>query len=277
MILSYHPLIEGDHQITCAGREPDETDLAAIRSARAVVLPQGCRETLYRMAKDNCRHIFPNYDARFKYPGKLRQTVLFKEKGVPHPETKLFADVASFSRQIPSPKPSLLFELPFVLKFDWGGEGDFVYLIESFESLASILALAEKYEQSGQKGFLIQKYINSGDRSLRVVVIHRTIMSYWRVSKNTGFHASLSKGGSKDGVSEPHLREEAESAVRSFCDKTGINLAGFDILFSRQASSPPPLFLEINYFFGRKGLGGSEKYYALLTREINRWADELPA
>jgi len=31
------------------------------------------------------------------------------------------------------------------------------------------------------------------------------------------------------------------------------------------------LFLEINYFFGRKGLGGSEAYYKLLQQEIDRW------
>ena len=36
-----------------------------------------------------------------------------------------------------------------------------------------------------------------------------------------------------------------------------------------------PLFLEINYFFGRSGLGGSEKYYEILTEQIQKWIDKL--
>ena len=179
MILSFHPLIEGDHQIICAGREPDVDDLTAIRSARAVILPQGCKESLYRMAKHNCTRVFPNYDARFRYPGKLKQAELFRETGVLHPKTKIFSNVASFEWQIPALKPAHLFDLPFVFKFDWGGEGDFVYLVKSFEELASIIAKAATYERSGQKGFLIQEFIKCDNRSLRVVVIHRKTISYW--------------------------------------------------------------------------------------------------
>ena len=73
MILSFHPCFEADINIICAGREPDHNDSAAMRSAAAVILPQGCREALYRMAKQNCAHVFPNYDARFEYPGKTGQ------------------------------------------------------------------------------------------------------------------------------------------------------------------------------------------------------------
>jgi ribosomal protein S6--L-glutamate ligase len=29
--------------------------------------------------------------------------------------------------------------------------------------------------------------------------------------------------------------------------------------------------LEINYFFGRRGLGGSDAFYEILKREINTW------
>jgi ribosomal protein S6--L-glutamate ligase len=34
---------------------------------------------------------------------------------------------------------------------------------------------------------------------------------------------------------------------------------------------PQPLFLEINYFFGRAGLGGSERFYDMLQTEIDNW------
>ena len=66
MILSFHPCFDADRNIICAGRDPDEKDLAAIRAADAVILPQGCREALYLLVRQNCPHVFPDYDARFQ-------------------------------------------------------------------------------------------------------------------------------------------------------------------------------------------------------------------
>ena len=71
MILSFHPIIVADENRLCAGRQPDSQDLDAIGNADAVILPQGCSEALYRMARAHCPHIFPNMDIRFDYPGKL--------------------------------------------------------------------------------------------------------------------------------------------------------------------------------------------------------------
>ena len=65
MILSYHPIIEGDANRLCAGRDPGPEDLAAMETADAILLPQGCRESLYRAARNACPLVFPNYDARF--------------------------------------------------------------------------------------------------------------------------------------------------------------------------------------------------------------------
>ena len=62
-----------------------------------------------------------------------------------------------------------------------------------------------------------------------------------------------------------------EADENRLCAGTHINLAGVDILFSSEESRPVPLFLEINYFFGRQGIGGSEAYYALLVEQIHRW------
>ena len=33
--------------------------------------------------------------------------------------------------------------------------------------------------------------------------------------------------------------------------------------------------LEINYFFGRRGLGGSDAYYEILNREIHNWLEHV--
>jgi ribosomal protein S6--L-glutamate ligase len=78
-----------------------------------------------------------------------------------------------------------------------------------------------------------------------------------------------------DHDSEPHLQRNAVKSVKNFCSQTRINLAGFDILFSSQTKVNTPLFLEINYFFGRQGLGGSEKFYDILTKEIMKWIESL--
>jgi hypothetical protein len=53
------------------------------------------------------------------------------------------------------------------------------------------------------------------------------------------------------------------------------DLAGFDILFSSETRVNAPLFLEINYYFGRRGLGGSKTFYDLLTQEIMKWIGSL--
>ena len=155
---------------------------------------------------------------------------------------------------------------------DWGGEGDNVHLIASADELEHRLSQVKAYEATGQQGFLIQRYIPSGFRSLRIVVIYRRYESYWRSHDQPGsFCASLSKGARINRVSDPELQQMAVQAVREFCARTRIDLAGFDILFSSEEKLPVPLFLEINYFFGRQGFGGSEAYYALLVEQIHRW------
>jgi ribosomal protein S6--L-glutamate ligase len=44
-----------------------------------------------------------------------------------------------------------------------------------------------------------------------------------------------------------------------------------DVIFPTEIDDPEPLLLEINYFFGRKGLGGSVAYYQILLEEIQSW------
>ena len=99
MIVSFHPLFDADKNIICAGRAPNAEDLAAIRTASAVILSQGCYQSLYEMARANCPHVFPNYDARFKYPGKIGQIKLFRQMNISHPSTEIYADVASYHKQ----------------------------------------------------------------------------------------------------------------------------------------------------------------------------------
>jgi len=279
MILSFHPCFVADKNIICAGRKPDINDLAAIESANAVILPQGCSELLYTMAKSNCLNVFPNFDARFQYPGKIGQIHLFQKTNTIHPKTETFPAVNVFKEKYFQSSGNFQFNFPFVFKFNWGGEGDMVYKVSSLEDLNLLLLKAEQFEKTGQSRFLIQEYISSKGKSLRINVIGQRQISFWRFQDNgNGFQSNLSKGAKIDYDSHPKLMEIAKKSVYEFCQKTGINLAGFDILFSFDSSGKPgtePLFLEINYFFGRRGLGGSEKFYKLLVQEIRIWLDEL--
>jgi len=272
MIVSFHPMFEADQNIICAGREPDADDLAAIKAAEAVVLPQGCRQSLYKMARDNCRHVFPDYDARFNYPGKIGQIRLFQESGTAHPHTETFASLVNFRLHYGDTPKDTAVGQPCVFKFDWGGEGETIFLIKSRKDLREILRKAADYERSGQKGFLLQQYIPTNGRSLRVAVIGQTLISYWRIQEDgDGFMSNVSRGARIDAAREPERQEAARVFVKNFCDNTGINLAGFDVIFAPVNESIEPLMLEINYFFGRRGLGGSDAFYEILKREIRSW------
>jgi ribosomal protein S6--L-glutamate ligase len=276
MILSYHPCFKADKNMICAGREPDADDLAEIAAAHAVILPQGCRRSLYEMAHNNCGHVFPNFDSRFQYSGKIGQVRLFQENNVPHPRTETYPNLNTFVKHYGGLAATPAFDFPFVFKFDWGGEGYQVYLIESASEFKDLLQTAGDYEHSGHAGFLIQEYIPSTHRSLRVVVIGQTIISYWRVqSGNRSFCSNLARGAVIDANSDPELQTLAKTSVKAFCTRTGINLAGFDLIFSSQRKRSIPLFLEINYYFGRRGLGGSERFYEILIAEIEKWIDRI--
>jgi ribosomal protein S6--L-glutamate ligase len=280
MILSFHPLYTAGQNMLCAGRDPGQAERTAIQQARAVILPQGCRESLYRMARNNCSHIFPDYHARFAYPEKIGQTRLFQKMGVHHPQTVTYEKGLLTQSKYDDLLKTPPFKLPFVFKFNWGGGGDTVFLIRTPNEFEHCLQKARLYEKSGQSGFLIQKFVPSGGRSLRVVVIHQTYFAYWRTQAGANaFYTNLARGAKVDADSDPHLQHAAMAAVKTFCQQTRINLAGFDFLFSETdigRQKVKPLFLEINYFFGRKGLGGSDKYYRMLVHAIDDWCNKIP-
>ncbi len=274
MIVSFHPMFSGDKNILCAGRQPNELDLAAIKKASAVILPQGCSRALYEMARYHCPNVFPNFDARFSYPGKIGQIKLFRKTGQNHPQTLIFYNLQDFYRRFPTFSTKFHFQYPFIFKFDWGGEGENVYCIESLKQLEKITKFASAYERTGQAGFLIQEFIPQANRSLRVVVIGKKIFYYWRIQEDVNkFKTNLSDGAKIKNKVNASIKISIEKKLRNFTGKTKINLAGFDIIYTSEHEES--LFLEINYFFGRKGLGGSEAYYKILNTEIAKWVKNL--
>jgi ribosomal protein S6--L-glutamate ligase len=191
-----------------------------------------------------------------------------------HPETRCYNSVADYRRS----SPQIAF--PAVVKFYWGGQGDTVFKVTNRDELSKVLERANDFESTGQNGFLIQQFIAAGERSLRVVVIGSRFISYWRVqSEKDAFGTSLADGASIDHTADRHLQKAAKDRAKHFCRETGLQLAGFDFIFDEanvDATQVAPLIIEINFYFGRTGLGGSDAYYRLLAEEVDKWLAALP-
>lgn len=271
-ILSFNSFIEADKNVCHSGKVLTNQEMEDVKSAKAVILPQGCNKSLYDFVTEHCENYFPNYDAYFHYPGKVGQTVLFKKHGVTFPQTNAFPDLEKYHKN----NTDECFQYPFVFKFSWGGEGNNVFLLKSEKDLLKALKLAQQYEKEGKEGFLFQEYIPTGGRSLRVVVIGNKFFPYWRVAPNPdSFYSNLSKGATIDHDSFPEKQQAAVAALKKICGDTGINLAGFDFLFNDDDASHAPYFLEINYFFRCRGLGGVDHYQKLLADEVRSWLKEF--
>ena len=270
-VLSFHPCICGDINIICAGRDPSKKEIEIIKKVDAVVLPHIGRESIYKASIENCPNVFPNYDSLFNYPEKVNQTKLFNKLGIDHPETYTFENYQFFldsSNQTP-------FKMPFVFKHSWGGAGRNVFLIQSQAEFEKALMQVQEYEKEAKFGFLLQKFVPCKGISLRVVLINNDIIPYWRIAKHRGFYSNVSRGADINRTYAPELVEKAKKAMLDFCKETKINLAGFDFIFSEKQKNPKPIFLEINYFFAYKGIGGARQYYKKLAEAINNWLDSL--
>lgn len=277
MIASLHPCITKDINILCAGRSLTEGEKKRLAKARAVVLPQGVTAGVYRECCRLVPHVFPNYDLRFPMEGKVGDNLLFEYFQVPHPKTIIFENLESLRENYPDLEilPTLLSGYPMILKANRGGEGAFVFLIRSQRELVEKLELLPKGPPP-PGGFILQEWIDHGGKDLRVVVLFDTLFTYWRVQPNPdNFLTNQSQGGRIDFKGDIILKDRAGQAVKDFCERSKINLAGIDIIFDRKEKSPIPLFLEINYYFGRRGLGGSLRFYEMFEQAADRWLATL--
>jgi ribosomal protein S6--L-glutamate ligase len=272
MILSFHPRVKGDVnlRLTLKGLfSQKETKL--ISSARATVVTQSIKAHQYAFCQRRCASLFPDYTHRFGFEGKYGNIQLFRKFNTPHPETACYKSVEHFrNRHFRNQEPFMPF--PFVLKGDRGGGGWAVFLIENERDLSATLeVLADEYLHS-TKRFIAQAYVPHGGRDLRVVIIGGITKAYWRCQYKPGeFRNNVGRGAVINYDLDPELKNEGVNCVENFCSKTGINLAAFDVLFDRSLPMPKPLLSEINFLFGRKGLGGSLRFYELLNEAVEQW------
>lgn len=274
MILSFHPCFVADRQIILGSRCLDISDSRLIEEAKAIILPQSCSEELYLACKKSSAYIFPDYDTRFKYPGKTGQSILFEKTDTPHPKTCRWQSVDEFRKTFQD-QNSLPHKTPFLLKTDKGHEAEGVYLIKDHKTLDSYLEKLKHAENSGTAGFISQELIPAEGNVLRIVTMGHSSITYWRRPSAPGqIITSASKNGIIDMDWRADLQEKGKIKVKDLTDKTGIDLAAIDCIFPIKEDNPQPMILEINYYFGRRGLGGSVNYYGLLFQAIQYWLAE---
>jgi len=270
-VLSFNPVVEADRYRIYAGRPLNEGDVAFMKRAKAIILPQGCPPELYWTSVRYCPNVFPNYKCRFLYPGKTGQIRMFRDFGIPHPRTMLFSSVDSFCYHALD-----ALSYPVVLKASYGGEGENVFFVPDQRTMKDVLDSIREMELAGFYGFLIQDYVQNDGKDLRVVIMGKRLYAYWRVGPDGEFLHNISKGATCDFTSDEKRIQTGKSLAHIFRKLTGINLAGIDIIFHKDdLEGKKPLLLEVNYFFGRKGLGGNEVYYRLLNETVREWLSSL--
>jgi ribosomal protein S6--L-glutamate ligase len=271
MILSFHPCYAADAQIILGDRQLNQDDLSLIAAAEAILLPQGCTIALHLACKACPGFVFPNYDMRFQYPGKTGQSLLFEKMGWPHPVTTRWDSVNAF-RDLLRHSGRLPHEIPFFLKRDYSHEGAGAYLIREATQIESVLG---EIQRCGESGFTSQAYIPCEGNVLRVVILGKKVLSYWKRPERADESViSIGRNAWIDKEWRPDLQEKGIAEARRFGEGSGINLAAMDFVFSLADPDPVPLILEINYYFGRRGLGGSLRYYRLLFDAIHEWLTE---
>ena len=238
----------------------DDPEVARIiRSARGVVMPRGATAKRYWKIAALAPNRFPNSDARYHYPGKTKQAMLFRGFNVRHPKTIVYPNPQSVAEAEAKVLP---LDYPFVLKGDVGGGGSAVFPVTNRNDLLNGLT-----RLPAEAPLLLQQWMKHGGMDLRVVVVGAKMVSYFRIGGGD-FYNNACRGGRIRPEIFPELQHTGLVAVARFCRLTGINLAGFDLMFP---DNGPPVFIEINYNFGRKGLGGTPGFRKLFREAVEWW------
>jgi ribosomal protein S6--L-glutamate ligase len=268
MILSFHPCFGADVQVILGSRPLGAEELSLIDKAAVILLPQSCSVELYRACKRSSALLFPNYDSRFEYPGKIGQSLFFERYRFPSPKTKRWPSAKAFETAYSRAK-TYPHRIPFFLKADRSHEGEGVFLIRDDQGMRSALRALSRLEKSGLRGFVSQQGIVTEGNVLRAVIMGGKTITYWkRAADSNQWITTIGQGSRIDKTWRRDLQERGKESVQSLCTKAGIDLAAVDFVFPMTDPDPQGLFLEINYYFGRRGLGGSERYYGLLHEAI---------
>ncbi len=261
--VSLHHQIKLDENLAGIGFL-DEPSINLIKNAAGVLMPKYFSPIRYQYIASIARTHFPNLAPRYNYRGKAKQVRLFRRFNIPHPRTIIF-DTAIQARNILRTK-QVPFDLPFVLKGDRGGGGSTVFPISSWEEFEYKII-----ELPLNEPILIQEWIENQGMDLRVVVIGQIIKSYFRLGGES-FYNNVSKGARIDYNLCPGKQKEGIKMAYNLSKFLNIDLGAFDIMFPVNA---PPLLIEINFLFGRIGLGGTKGFNELYIKAVRNWIEKV--
>lgn len=261
--VSFQPAVPMEENLPPYSDLADPAITGLLQQAAGVLLPQYVTQWRYAAIIRHARAWFPRLDARFTHYGKTRQIRLFREIGVRHPASRTYANPELLYRDFLENAPP--WGYPLVLKGDTGGGGSLVFPIYRPSDLPRYLDRLPP-----DRPALMQSWVEHGGKDLRVVVYGRHTVTYFRVGGGQ-FYNNICRGGRLDHSGWPHLQEKGSAVVLSFCDRVGIDVAGFDLMFPDDGE---PVFVEINYHFGRKGLGGTQGHRAHLLQAIQSWRQQ---
>lgn len=274
MILSFHPCLVTDRQVILGSRGLEPRDIELMRRAEAILLPQTCPEALYRASAASGALLFPNYAWRFAYPGKVGQTRLFRLHDLAHPETRIWPSAEALRLEFRE-TAAFPHALPFLVKTDADHEGEGIRIVRSAEDLNAALDFLEQGCRDSGRGFLTQEIVATEGNVLRAVIMGGEVWTYWKRSSRPGeLLTTVSRGASIDVSWRPDLQSRARRAADRLHRELGLNLAAVDFAFPLPEEDPKPRILEINYAFGRRGLGGSPAFYRLLFEAARAWLEE---
>jgi len=166
--------------------------------------------------------------------------------------------------------------MPFFIKEDRRHEAEGIFWVENREGLREALNDLIRREKPGSRGFVTQEVIPCEGNVLRAVIVGKYVITYWKRPREPGQQiTTISRGAVIDPDWRPDLQNKGRVSAGELQAKTGINLAAVDFVFPMDEINSEPLFLEINYYFGRRGLGGTETYYRLLHEAVQEWVREL--
>lgn len=269
MLLSFHPIIKADINLSVAGKSfLSKKAIEAIKKADAIILPQIAPLFLYEMVIEREKPHFPDQSLRFRWKHKADQLRSFDEWEIPYPKTLIFESFESFLEANPDEISSLGY--PFFLKSALEHEGEGIFLVKDEEDLTRIRTDLPAWLLSGP--ILAQRCVSTHGYVLRVVSLYKLHLAYWK--KDDSEIVSISRGARIIRHYRKDLIQKGIEEVTRLKGKARLDLAAVDIVFDMDSSSSPYL-LEINFFFGRKGLGGRKGFYKLLLKAVQSWIEEI--
>lgn len=271
-VVSYHPLLEADINFLLASQRPlDQRDERAVAKARAVLLPQAPRVDLHDLVRCHAKPHFPRARVQLHQDGKVGNYRLFSSLNLPQPATAAFTNLAQAVRAWEQGRVPGGGAKPLVAKGAGGGEGCNVYLVKSPAELAALGDALETRCARGPDGLVLQEYLDTEGRDIRVIFLGSHVDAFWRQAPDGEFRSNLSQGGRMDRRTGQDKLDQAVRLALKLKKLAGLDLAAVDLLPGPQG----PLLLEINFYFGRHALGGSEKYWRLYLDAAREWLAEL--